>query len=139
MNNSLIITYNNKLNTYYNSILNMKYLFEISKCCGYSEIISVYKEHSTLQDLYNNVLCQFQMNSLQNLWIINSVTGEKLSIPNNNTPLQQYISSNNAFLTPIYPLPAKVVYRVYFDDGACHSNQHNNNNNNISLPCNIHC
>ena len=136
MNNSLIITYNNKLNTYYNSILNMKYLFEISKCCGYSEIISVYKEHTTLQDLYNNVLCQFQMNSLQNLWIFNNLTGGKLSIPNNNTSLQQYILNNNAFFTPIYPLPAKVVYKLYFDDGSCHIDHINNN---VCLQCNIHC
>ena len=37
------------------------YIFEIQKCCGYSEWISVYKK-DTIKQLYNNLNIQFATN-----------------------------------------------------------------------------
>ena len=51
MNNTNDI-YNTKLTTYFNSIINSKYLFEVTKCCGYSEFVSLYKDYTFLNDLY---------------------------------------------------------------------------------------
>ena len=139
MDNSLI-TYNNKLNIYFNSIINMNYLFEVSKCCGYSEIVSMYKEHTTLHDLYYNVVRQFQMNTLNSLWITDNINEQKLHIPNDETiSLKQFILNNSNFFKPLYPLPAKVVYKVYFDDGMCHcSHNESENINNNNESCKIH-
>jgi hypothetical protein len=131
--------YNNKLTKYFNSITNMKYLFEITKCCGYSEFVSVYKEYTFLNDLYKNVHLQFHMNELNNLWIINRQTGERLLIPNDgNICLKDFILNNNNYFIPVYPLPAKVVYKIYFDSGLCHNHDDINNINVICLPCVLH-
>ena len=111
--NNTIDTYNTKLTTYFNSITNMKYLFEITKCCGYSEFVSVYKNNTFLSDLYKTVYLQFQMNTLNNLWIINNLSGERLLIPNDgNISLKDFILNNNTYFIPVYQLPAKVVYKI---------------------------
>jgi hypothetical protein len=34
------------------------------------------------------------------------------------------LTLNSAFFTPVYPLPAVVVYKIYYDDGCCHLEQH---------------
>ena len=134
--NNTIDTYNTKLTTYFNSITNMKYLFEITKCCGYSEFVSVYKDYTFLSDLYKNVHLQYHMNALNNLWIINNLSGERLLIPNDgNISLKEFILNNNNYFIPIYPLPSKVVYRIYFDEGTCHCH---NDDNTICQPCVLH-
>jgi len=131
--NNTIDTYNTKLTTYFNSITNMKFLFEITKCCGYSEFVSVYKNNTFLSDLYKTVYLQFQMNTLNNLWIINNLSGERLLIPNDgNISLKDFILNNNTYFIPVYQLPAKVVYKIYFDEGTCHCD------NNIIQPCVLH-
>jgi hypothetical protein len=117
-NNTLDI-YNNKLNTYFNRITQTKYLFEITKCCEYSEFLSIYKEYN-LAELYKATMHQFAMNQLNELFVLNELR-EKLIIPNDeNIQIKDFINMNNAFFRPIYPLPATVVYRVYFDDGHVH-------------------
>ena len=50
--------YNSKLNTYIISMTQRQYLFEITKCCEYSEFVPTYKT-ATLADLYKTVLNQF--------------------------------------------------------------------------------
>jgi hypothetical protein len=120
-NNQLITVYNEKIQYYFQSITKSKYLFEITKCCNYSEIVSVYKEQSSLRDLYQNVLSQFEHNSLLELSVIKNDT-DKLVIPNDeNILLREFINRNSSFFIPIYPLPAAVVYRIIFDDGHVHS------------------
>lgn len=132
--------YNNNLNRYFKSIINTKYLFEITKCCGYSEFISVYKEFSTTDDLYKTVINQFHMNALMHLWVVNDQTGERLLIPRDeNINLRDFIINNNNYFRAIYSLPASVVYKIYFDDSACHNHDDINNiNNNICSPCVLH-
>lgn len=135
INNNLLTTYNDKLNIYFKSIINMKYLFEVTKCCGYSEFLSIYKENTSLNDLYNNVRLQFHMNQLMNLWIVHKQTGEKILIPcDENAKLREFILNNNNFFVPIYPVPSSVVYKIYFDDGMCHEHH----DNNICSPCVLH-
>ncbi len=50
----VINDYNNKFEQLCNGIPNNKYIFEITKLCGYGEFLTVYKKQ-TLLDLYNYV------------------------------------------------------------------------------------
>ena len=110
--------YNNKLNEYNNRSINDRYIIELTKCCGYS-FFSVFFREYTLEDVYKHVLLEMPSNTIE-LYVL-SETGEKIVIPrDNNITLRNYVLSNNTLFKPIYDMPAKVVYRVYFDDGHTH-------------------
>ena len=105
------------------------YIFEIQKCCGYSEWISVYKK-DTIQQLYNNLNIQFATNkkSIYKLYFINN-EGNKILVENNNMIVSEIIKN----LNPIYPMPYWIVYKLYLDDGTCHKHHSTENIN-----CKIH-
>ena len=113
-----------------NSISNTKYIIEVTKFCGYSEFIFVFK-NSSLLDLYKHVSHQFCCNDIKGLYIRNEQTKSKQRIPiTEQTTMRQFImqiiNSNDEIkdmMKPVYPLPSPVVYRIYFDDGhcSCHS------------------
>ena len=114
--------YNNKLNTYIKSMTSRQYLFEITKCCDYSEFVPTYK-NASLADLYKTVLNQFcHTGEIQvELFVRQNNIVDRLVIPNDPAiGLREFINMNQPFFTPIYPLPATVVYRIYFDDGHVH-------------------
>jgi len=121
-NNQLIETYNEKINNHFNSIINRKYLFEITKCCGFSEIVSIYKDVTTLSDLYKSVRSHFcHHNEFLELYILIN-DGVKIIIPNDeNIILREYLINNQNLFIPLYPLTASVVYRIHFDDGHVHT------------------
>ena len=75
--------YNSKLNTYIISMTQRQYLFEITKCCDYSEFIPTYKTNS-LADLYKTVLNQFCHTEDMNveLFVRQHNSMDKLIIPN---------------------------------------------------------
>lgn len=115
--------YNSKLNTYISSMTQRQYLFEITKCCEYSEFVPTYKTN-TLADLYKIVLNQFchTGESPVELYVRQNNIVDRLVIPNDPAiGLRDFINANQLFFVPIYPLPATVVYRVYFDDGHLHT------------------
>ena len=115
--------YNSKLNTYITSMTQRQYLFEITKCCEYSEFVPTYKTN-TLADLYKTVLNQFchTGESPCELFTRQNNIVDRFVIPNDPAILlREFINANPLFFVPIYPLPAKVVYRVYFDDGHIHT------------------
>lgn len=116
--------YNSKLNTYISSMTQRQYLFEITKCCEYSEFVPTYKT-ANLADLYKIVLNQFchTGESPVELFVRQNNIVERLVIPNDPAILlRDFINMNQLFFVPIYPLPnTTVVYRVYFDDGHLHS------------------
>ena len=115
--------YNSKLNTYITSMTQRQYLFEITKCCEYSEFVPTYKT-ATLADLYKTVLNQFchTGESPCELFTRQNNIVDRFVIPNDPAILlREFINANPLFFVPIYHLPAKVVYRVYFDDGHIHT------------------
>jgi hypothetical protein len=93
------------------------YIFEIQKCCGYTEWISVYKK-DTLQQLYHNLNIQFNTNEklIYKLYFIDN-NGNKILVENNDTIASDFIQ----YLKPIYPLPHWIVYKLYLDDGTIHN------------------
>ena len=51
-------TYQDKLLEHLESVKNLMYTFEITKCCGYSTFVNIYKDES-LADLYKKVAYHF--------------------------------------------------------------------------------
>ena len=117
----LIDEYNNKFEQLCNGIPNNKYIFEITKLCGYGEFITIYKKQ-TLLDLYNTISLQFDREIVE-IFFLNNVTNEKIKIPiTNNIKIQDFIFKHNLTIKPVYPMPCKIVYKIYYDDGHTHGN-----------------
>jgi len=110
--------YTAKLAEYTNIVVNSKYIFEVTKCCGYSEFVAEFKS-ATLQDLHKSVHAQFFHNNYLELYVTN--INEKLIIPNDDTLLNTFINNNRDFFRPLYPIPATVVYKICFNDSCCHN------------------
>ena len=117
MNNIDLANYNEKLQ-YLTNVNDHKYLFEMTKCCGYSFMLPVFKMN-TLAEIYRIMYLELSHLTIHRIYLIN-VNNEQLEIPNNETTICEFVNVNTTWFTPVYPLPAKVVYRVFFDDGHVH-------------------
>ena len=147
-NNALSSAFHGKLNEYIIESPGRMYIFEITKLCGYSTFIFMYKDEMLI-DLFTRVSHHFGCKDIQGLYIdsslnknnnnddsnkndkphnhnCNHVKVEKL-IPilvSSRTTIREFIFNNTAKeprnMEPIYGLPYPVVYRIYFDDGHCH-------------------
>lgn len=60
--------YNKKVNDYLNEIPGRLYVFEITKLCGYSTLIFMYKDE-TMLDLWNRVSHHFSCHDIKGLYI----------------------------------------------------------------------
>jgi hypothetical protein len=131
--------YDNKLNGYIKSIINTQIMFELTKCCGYSEFLPIFSS-CKLSELYTNVKYKLERQQDIKLFAINTSTNEKLEITNDsNVYIKDFIKSFNSFFTPLYPVPAKVVYKIYYDSGCCHNKDHiNDNDDSLNSDCIIH-
>ena len=121
--------YNELIARHLKEIPGQKFMFEITKCCGYSTLVFLYKEDKLI-DLFCEVAKHFGCKNVLGLYIINQ-NEEKIKLPfNSSTTLKEFIYDNtqadNRNLVPVYDLPLPVVYRIYFDDGhqciSCQSN-----------------
>ena len=113
-----IDTYHAKLDEYVSRIHNKNLLVEVTKCCGYSEILPVCKT-CTIHELYTEIHQVFVGSKC--ILYIKSPDGVFSVVPDVNQPLYAYIIENRVSLLPVYPIPAKVVYRIFVDDGHVHS------------------
>ena len=110
-------TFEQKMNDFIIHIPNSKYIIEFTKCCGYSEIILVYKQ-SYLEDMHK--ILKFHFGSKFELYV--GCCNDRIIIPNDpNITVSDFIRTNADFFIPIYPLPEPVVYRIYYDDGHIHT------------------
>ena len=120
-------SYQDKMGEYVESIKNLMYTFEVTKCCGYSTFITVYKDESLL-DLYNRIALHFGGIEIDDLFFIDT-NGEKIKIPLSKKLIFQFVReqtiSRPIRWTPVYPVPCPVVYRVFLDDGHCHDECYN--------------
>ena len=114
------MNFHEKKERYMNIMYEYQYIFEIKKCCEYTEWITVYK-NMTINDLYNNLYTQFHSpnNNKLFLYIINE-NGEKKLLKKSEELVKEYIRKNSEYFKPIYPLPDWTVYPLYLDDGSCH-------------------
>jgi len=113
--------FDKKINDMVDSIKNNQYIFEVTKCCNYSVFIPIYKD-ATLIELYNWISYHFQNKSIK-LYVVNYQDEKlKIEIPKNTTTtIRNFILENKFYFSPIYPIPASVVYKIYLDDGFCHN------------------
>lgn len=142
--------FHKKLNEYIIESPGRMYIFEVTKLCGYSTFVFMYKDE-TLLDLYNRISHHFGCQDIKGLYIDShlhkkSRTNNNSNDKNNNnssccinkdklisvpfsslTSVKDFIFNNTAKeprnLAPIYPLPLPVVYRIYLDDGHCHDHK----------------
>ena len=97
------------------NITNIMYTFEVTKSCGYSTFITVYKTQ-TFSDLYSNLFAHFGTTEIKELYFI-STNNERIDLPMNTQIIKDfvsyYVSCNPIKLVPTYPLPCSVIYKLY--------------------------
>jgi hypothetical protein len=81
--------YNKKINDFLNEIPGRIYVFEITKFCGYSTFIFMYKDE-TLLDLWSRISHHFSCNDIKGLYIDsclnkNQTNDDVINNNNNNT------------------------------------------------------
>ena len=118
---------------YLDNVRNNSYMFEVSKCCGYSEIVPSFK-NATCADLYRNIMCQFGINIENKILVFaTDASNNKMIIQNDNTPIRNIVLENSFFFKPIYPLPTTVVYKLVYEyeneeiNCKCHNGSFNSN------------
>jgi len=83
--------FHKKLNEYIIETPGRMYIFEISKFCGYSTFIFMYKDE-TMLDLYNRISHHFDCNDIKGLYITNHLNKDKKDNDKKNNP----VDNNNA-------------------------------------------
>ena len=115
-----------------------QFIFEVTKCCGYTEWVTVFKA-APVSQLRKNLIFQWQGNAPGGLYAMNE-TGDRLEIPADEDKMNWFSFhwDNWKFFKPIYPLPAVVVYRLYYDEGICHLKKHQENQQVLCEGCILH-
>jgi hypothetical protein len=99
---------------YLDNVCNNSYMFEVSKCCGYSEIVPAFK-NATCGDLYRNIMCQFEIKQENKIRVFaTDASNNTMVIQNDKTPIRNIILENAIFFKPIYPIPTSVVYKIVY-------------------------
>ena len=148
MSDNIIVSpsvFHGKLNEYIIEAPGRMYIFEITKLCGYSTFIFMYKDE-TILDLFNRVSHHFGCRDIKGLYIdsclnINNHKNSQSQRHNHDchhtkleqlipipfsgmTTIREFVFNNTAReprnMEPVYSMPFPVVYRIYFDDGHCH-------------------
>jgi len=114
-NKELLKKYNDKKFDFFRLTTNYQYIFEVTKCCGYGEWVTVHKD-TPLSRLYENIHRQLGNLKPLNLYAL-SESGEKIEILCDwDCSVRKLITEKSAFFRPIYPLPASAIYRIYYDE-----------------------
>ena len=110
-------TFVKKMELFMHNIPNYSYIFEVTKMCGFSEFFTIYKDN-TLSDLHKNLAFQLKSNCIKRLYMIQSVTLDKITVPvDENITVRDFIVDNNCF-RPVYEAPTPVVYKIYLEYGT---------------------
>jgi len=126
-------TYYTRLHQYQTYSSNYKVFLEVEKCCGYGEFVCVFKK-DTLSEVSKMISKTFDYEARR--LYVKDQSGNILDLPlNSEEKLRDFMARNTRFFTPVYPLPANVVYKVYYEydmnhDSCCHNTNIDNNNNN---------
>ena len=87
-------TFHKKLNEYLIETPGRMYIFEITKFCGYSTFIFMYKDE-TMLDLYNRISHHFSCNDIKGLYINNHLNTNTNANANANTNRGNVCTENN--------------------------------------------
>uniref|UniRef100_A0A6C0KQD7 Uncharacterized protein n=1 Tax=viral metagenome TaxID=1070528 RepID=A0A6C0KQD7_9ZZZZ len=117
--------YHEKINNYVNNNNNNMYIFEVSKCCGYSEFVPVYKNDKII-DLFSKIMNHFNCNEIKDLFFYTHV-GVYIRISISNKTINEFVMENTKCNPPklveLYPLNNVKVYNLFLDDGICDSKE----------------
>jgi hypothetical protein len=113
--------YQEKFNEYTHNMFNIMFVFEVTKCCGYSTFITIYKNQSLI-DLYSIIMNHFGNIEIKELYFV-STEQQRINIPLSRQSVSEFVSlyvlCNPIRLAPIYPLPKPTIYRLFLNDGHC--------------------
>ena len=113
--------YQDKFDEFIRNVHNNMFTFEVTKCCGYSTFVTIYKNQSLI-DLYANVIQHFGNIVIKELYFV-SLQEENIHIPISTQSVSEFVKTNiicNPIkLVPIYDLPKPTIYRLYLNDGHC--------------------
>lgn len=113
--------YQDKYDEFIRNTHNIMFTFEVTKGCGYSTFVTIYK-NQCLIELYSNIIHHFGNTQIKDLFFI-TPENERISIPISRQILHEFVRENvlcNPIrLVPIYELPKHVIYRLYLNDGFC--------------------
>jgi predicted nucleic-acid-binding Zn-ribbon protein len=108
--------YGEKMNYFIQHIPSTRFIIEVSKFCGYSEFVLIYKKN-TLLDVYKTISLQFECNDIKGLYLTNS-REHKIPITE-NINIRDFIAKHSNIMKPVYDMPFPVVYKIFLDDGHC--------------------
>jgi hypothetical protein len=127
MSDNIIVSpsvFHGKLNEYIIEAPGRMYIFEITKLCGYSTFVFMYKDE-TMLDLYNRVSHHFGCKDIKGLYIdnhlfkslndnINDNKNMNINTNNNNTNNSNNNSNNNCCKKPdnLIPVPVSSLTTV---------------------------
>jgi len=116
-NTELLSLYEKKKEEYFVDLFELNTLFEVTKDCGYSIWIPV-SANASLNMLYITIAKYFNCTH-ENIKLYVQIQDKdknehSLIIPwKYNFTVKDFIIENKQYFTAIYPLPAKVVYKIY--------------------------
>jgi len=124
--------YSSKFASMIMRIPNTMYIFEVTKKCGYSEFVLVYKDFS-IAEFIKTVSIQFQDSTINSLCFKNPETNERRTISSTDSRtiremITQFQNDETMNLKPVYQkMEFFVVYRLYLlDDELGESNKQSN-------------
>jgi hypothetical protein len=116
--------YQEKYEEFLRNITNLMYTFEVTKCCGYSTFVSIYK-NQTLANLHSNIIQHFGNIEIKQLYFI-TPQNERINIPISMQTISNFVINNiignPCRLVPIYDISKPIVYKLYLYDGHCEPN-----------------
>jgi hypothetical protein len=111
----------NGFNLFIDNVRSNCYMFEVGKCCGYNEIVPIFK-NATCKDLYRNVMYQFQLDPSKQFRIYAiSTDNKKVYVQNDDKSIREFIFENNKYFKPLYSVPTIVVYKLIFNEKSDNS------------------
>jgi hypothetical protein len=109
-------TFQEAKDTFFNCLPNQHYIFQITKCCGHFEWITILKNF-TSQDLYRYLREYFNNPNILKISAKDEFGNILQLSESDNCTMKHLLLTNGNFFKPIYPLPHHVVYRLIIDDG----------------------
>jgi len=116
--------FQSQMTEFIKNIPSYRYIFEITKQCGYSELFIIFKD-KLLSELYADISLQLQC-KIERLYFINKVTNENIDIPNTNEIILRNFIIEQKYLSSIYDMSCPSVFRIYYEVNNDVNNDVNN-------------
>jgi len=126
--------FQSQMTEFIKNIPSYRYIFEITKPCGYGEFFIIFKD-KPLSELYADISLQFQLHlqcKIVRLYFINEATNEKIDIPNSKEIILRNFILEQTYLSSIYDMSCPSVFRIYYDEINDNNDKYNENDHIIS-------